>query len=41
MNIIPFVLPIIVMIVMQTFFKDNGYGGAPAAAGIPFKKDQR
>ena len=41
---IPFVIPLIAMVLMKIFYEDKGYGaygGAPKAAGKSFKKDQR
>lgn len=41
---IPFLLPLISLVLMKKFYTDKGkglYGGAPKMAGIPFKKDQR
>ena len=41
---IPFIIPLIAMVLMKIFYEDRGhgaYGGAPKAAGKAFKKDQR
>lgn len=40
-EILPFLIPLLVLIGTKIFYKDKGYGGAPKAAGLPFKKDAR
>lgn len=43
-QMLPFIMPILSLILMKVLYTDKGkglYGGAPKAAGRPFKKDAR